>query len=670
MAIYHLNAQIISRSHGKSVVAAAAYRSGGKLEDKRLGETFDYTKKSGVDATIILAPDNAPDWVYNRERLWNIVEAVERRKDSQLAREFNIALPRELDRMQMQDLALGYVQEQFVARGMVADVAFHHLDAPNPHFHVLLTMRYITKEGLGKKNRAWDTRELLIEQREAWANHVNQALECAGYAEEKVDHRTLVAQGITDRIAQVHLGPELHHLRQRYIEEGNLQEFRDKYVLGDLYETINELNRQLAENSQEIAAELQEQSKSPPQVQNRFMNYNDPTEEPNRDRERENTPESFLLTERLQGLADDLRSSGEAAEALGRERRSLARRIRGDGSEVREPGRTHRGTGKLSTEAPQGSGEETREQSPSLGQSAQGFEKVSDKGFGVSQNRDSSQLKPVQPELSGDLGGCTEGEAVNPRDTGDGDRTILPAQTGGSGFASPRAADLELDPIAPTTGEPVGANQGEGKQYRNQAQSTGETTLNEQQNQFNRQNQAILRILFRLLEAMKARLQVKGKWITFQGERYTVRLDTDSQTLELHANDGRGLILSGSHGQISSQLSPSDIEHLNRIDWQLGQRQVDCCFPVLVRYLEALGRYRDESTEYLIELDSSSQTLTYRSFDHPENFLVAKITEEVWQYVEGQLTPEQEEVITVDFENWLGEWEREREREQDRGFEL
>jgi hypothetical protein len=169
---------------------------------------------------------------------------------------------------------------------------------------------------------------------------------------------------------------------------------------------------------------------------------------------------------------------------------------------------------------------------------------------------------------------------------------------------------------------------------------------------------------------MKARLQVKGKWITFQGERYTVRLDTDSQTLELHANDGRGLILSGSHGQISSQLSPSDIEHLNRIDWQLGQRQVDCCFPVLVRYLEALGRYRDESTEYLIELDSSSQTLTYRSFDHPENFLVAKITEEVWQYVEGQLTPEQEEVITVDFENWLGEWEREREREQDRGFEL
>jgi hypothetical protein len=313
MAIYHLNAQIISRSHGKSVVAAAAYRSGGKLKDDRLGETFDYTKKSGVDATIILAPDNAPDWVYNRERLWNIVEAVERRKDSQLAREFNIALPRELNRTQMQELALGYVQEQFVARGMVADVAFHHLDSPNPHFHVLLTMRPITREGFGKKNRAWDTRELLIEQREAWANHVNQALESVGYVEEKIDYRTLVAQGITERIAQVHLGPELHHLRQRYVEQGNLQEFRNKYDLGDLYETINELNRQLAENSREIEEEMREETNSSTQAQNRLMNPNEPAEEPNRDRERESTAESLNFTERLRGITDDLTSSSEEA---------------------------------------------------------------------------------------------------------------------------------------------------------------------------------------------------------------------------------------------------------------------------------------------------------------------------------------------------------------------
>jgi hypothetical protein len=342
MAIYHLSAQIISRSDGKSVVAAAAYRSGSKLKDEYLGETFDYTHKVGVDSTIILAPDSTPDWVYNRERLWNIVEAVERRKDSQLAREFNIALPKELSRSQMQELALGYVQEQFVARGMVADVAFHHLDAPNPHFHVLLTMRDITKEGFGKKNRGWNAKELLVEQREAWAAHVNTALEGVGYVEEKIDHRTLVAQGIGARIAQVHLGPDLHHRRRQYVEEGNLEEFRDRYALGDLYETINELNRQLAQNSKEIEEESRERTKSPTQAQNRLMNPNEPAEESNRDRERESTPEPLLnLTERLQGLADDLRSSGEAAEALGRERRSLARRIRGDGPEARGPGRTY-----------------------------------------------------------------------------------------------------------------------------------------------------------------------------------------------------------------------------------------------------------------------------------------------------------------------------------------
>jgi hypothetical protein len=225
---------------------------------------------------------------------------------------------------------------------------------------------------------------------------------------------------------------------------------------------------------------------------------------------------------------------------------------------------------------------------------------------------------------------------------------------------------LELHQATATTGDSIGANQGEGKQYRNQAQRSAETTLNEQQSQIDRQNQAILKILFRFLEVMEARLQEEGKWLTFRGERYMVRVNGDSRTLELHANDGRGLVFSSSSGQISSQLLPSDIEHLNQIDGQLGQRQVDCCMPVLVRYLEALGCYRDESAEYLIEFDSSSQTLTYRSFDHPENFLVARIIQEGWQYVEGQLTREREEAISVNLELWLSE----REREQDEELEL
>jgi hypothetical protein len=246
MAIFHAEAKIISRGDGRSAVAAAAYRVGDKLKDERLGKTFDYTKKKGIDSTAILAPLNAPDWVHDREKLWNAVERAEKRHDAQLAREFDIALPIELSREEMKALAIAYTREQFVGRGMIADIAFHDLESSNPHFHVLLTMRDITPRGFGLKNRDWNARELLVRWREAWANHVNSALVKASHAETRIDHRSLAAQGITDRLPQIHLGPELHQSRKRAIATGNLQEFRDTYTLGDLYETIEEINRQIA----------------------------------------------------------------------------------------------------------------------------------------------------------------------------------------------------------------------------------------------------------------------------------------------------------------------------------------------------------------------------------------------------------------------------------------
>ncbi|NJO94236.1 MAG: MobA/MobL family protein [Hydrococcus sp. RM1_1_31] len=126
MAIYHLNASVISRSAGRSVTAAAAYRAAEKIYDERTGQTFDYTRKSGVDATIILAPAHVPDWVNSRALLWNEVEKVEKRKDSQLAREIDLAIPVELNNFQKQKLVSEFVNEQFVELGMVADVAFHH----------------------------------------------------------------------------------------------------------------------------------------------------------------------------------------------------------------------------------------------------------------------------------------------------------------------------------------------------------------------------------------------------------------------------------------------------------------------------------------------------------------------------------------------------------------
>jgi Ti-type conjugative transfer relaxase TraA len=209
MAIYHCSANIISRGDGKSAVAAAAYRSGEKLHDERLGVEHDYTLKQDVLHTEILLPKDAPDWMSNREKLWNAVEAIEKRKDSQLAREFNLALPRELTQAQNIALAREFVQEQFVKKGMVADLAIHSGHASDgqdqPHMHVMLTMRDVTPEGFGQKNRDWNKKEHLLEWREAWAEKVNHHLAREGH-DLRIDHRSFEEQGI-NLAPQSKIGP-------------------------------------------------------------------------------------------------------------------------------------------------------------------------------------------------------------------------------------------------------------------------------------------------------------------------------------------------------------------------------------------------------------------------------------------------------------------------------
>ena len=125
MAIYHFDASVISRSKGRSATAASAYRAAERVRDARTGEVHDYTRKDGVLHTEILAPEHAPDWARDRSSLWNAVEAIERRKDAQVSREVRVALPSELTPEQNRDLVRGFVQAQFVARGMVADIALH-----------------------------------------------------------------------------------------------------------------------------------------------------------------------------------------------------------------------------------------------------------------------------------------------------------------------------------------------------------------------------------------------------------------------------------------------------------------------------------------------------------------------------------------------------------------
>ena len=197
MAIYHLSAKVISRAGGRSSVAAAAYRTAGRMRDERQGLEHDYSRKGGVVHSEIMAPENAPDWMQDRDQLWNAVEAVEKRRDAQLAREIEVALPRELDRDERLELLRGYVQREFVERGMIADVAVHEVKARDgqeqPHAHVMLTMRELTGEGFGKKDRRWNAPDLLIGWREAWARDANTALERAGRS-ERIDHRSLDAQ--------------------------------------------------------------------------------------------------------------------------------------------------------------------------------------------------------------------------------------------------------------------------------------------------------------------------------------------------------------------------------------------------------------------------------------------------------------------------------------------
>lgn len=225
MAIYHLHAQVISRSSGRSATGAAAYRAGVEIADERTGLVHDYTRKGGVDHTEILAPANAPEWANDRAKIWNGVEAAEKRKDAQLCREVEVALPSELTPEQMRDLVRDFARAEFVERGMVADVALHHVKSENPHAHILLTTRALGPDGFGQKNRDWNRKELLEEWRESWERHANLALERAGH-EARIDHRTLAAQGIQREPTQ-HLGPQAHSYEQRTGLPSNVRQIRE-----------------------------------------------------------------------------------------------------------------------------------------------------------------------------------------------------------------------------------------------------------------------------------------------------------------------------------------------------------------------------------------------------------------------------------------------------------
>jgi Ti-type conjugative transfer relaxase TraA len=271
MAIYHLQAKVIQRSKGRSVVAAAAYRAAEALHDAELGRTQNFLAKAGVVHSEILLPEGAPRRWLDRETLWNEVTAVEKRHDAVLAREIELALPRELSQAEAIRLAQDFVREQFVARGMVADLNVHWGQAGDgtaqPHAHVLLSMRRIDPQagspqegrdagrtgrgrdpdggaggardlagdsgadgalseqaGFGLKERAWNDKALLRVWRERWAEMANERLAELGH-DVRIDHRSHAARGL-DLEPQNKIGPAGARRAQRGEEAERADEHR------------------------------------------------------------------------------------------------------------------------------------------------------------------------------------------------------------------------------------------------------------------------------------------------------------------------------------------------------------------------------------------------------------------------------------------------------------
>ena len=213
MAIYHLSVKTVSRSAGRSATAAAAYRAGVEITDERTGEIHDYTRKGGVESAELVLPAGAPEWAADRAALWNAAEQAETRKNSTVAREFEIALPEELSPAERQRLARDLAREIVERHGCAADVAIHapgkEGDNRNHHAHILLSTRRLGPEGFTEKTRELDDQktgpQIVTQWRERFASLQNERLREAGI-EARVDHRTLEAQGI-DREPTRHLGP-------------------------------------------------------------------------------------------------------------------------------------------------------------------------------------------------------------------------------------------------------------------------------------------------------------------------------------------------------------------------------------------------------------------------------------------------------------------------------
>lgn len=259
MAIYHLSAKTISRNKGRSAVASAAYRSGENIKNEFDGLTHKYAGRKDVQYSEILLPDNAPEQWKQRAVLWNTVERVEKRKDAQTAREVEVALPIEVSRKEQIEILRNFCQQEFVSKGMVADINLHDKGEGNPHAHIMLTTRNVENGEFGKKNRSWNDKALLLEWRKNWAEACNAYLE----EELKIDHRSYKDQG-KEQIPTIHEGPEAMAIERR----GEVSE------RGERNRMIRRINR-INEAAKEKMSEIQELQRPYKGISEQFLGYLD-----------------------------------------------------------------------------------------------------------------------------------------------------------------------------------------------------------------------------------------------------------------------------------------------------------------------------------------------------------------------------------------------------------
>lgn len=268
MAIYFAMVKPIKRSDGRSSVAAAAYRSGTKLNDKKYGVVHNYTRKDGVVYSEVMLPNHAPSDFANRENLWNSVEEVEKSKNARVAREVIVALPYELTPEERINVTRAYAYDSFVRQGMCADFSIHEPkvkregQAENPHAHIMLTTRSLDQSGQwadkkrkdyildreGKKQydpvkktykfrtysvTDWDRKEKIEQWRAEWATMVNREFARKGIG-ERIDHRSNQRQGLI-LLPQVHLGVAAHRMEQRGIQTELGNRNRDRMATNQLY---------------------------------------------------------------------------------------------------------------------------------------------------------------------------------------------------------------------------------------------------------------------------------------------------------------------------------------------------------------------------------------------------------------------------------------------------